>query len=764
MKYLLFTFLFCLIFIGSYGQYNDPYRMAYDGSNYYITNKGNGTISKLTNAGTQSTIVTGLDSPNDIFFGAVAGNSVIIILDSNIIKIYDSTTFSPLLSVPITGALEAHDGMFNPNNTNEFFISDRTGNKIIKGTIGSAPFYPITFNTLTSNITKPAGMILNSSGKLIVVSDTIDGNIYEVNITTGSKTTVLASAHDNMNDVAQDNEGNYYITNWGDSKLYRYSNTWTNPFVVATYNNPSGLYADLNNGILGLCCTNCQKVEFKLFHLFSPLSDVSTCIADSFNVSLTPTYQGIGTYNSGNRFTIEMSDSNGNFSNSTEIGSIQTTTPPNNFKASVPSGIYASTGYKYRLTSTSPVVFSYFTKDIVIQPKPIASFYGGDTLYGCKDAELNLVHFKEPNKSYSFFPPVGIYYLDSSKFLFTSSVDSTYNFLFQVQDTITGCTEVSPLVIVIKDALQLGLQDTLNLCKGNSVAIGEPNIPYEFIWSGSTDLSSFTDANPIFSGTTSTQINVTYNDSSGTCFGNDSVFLNVNNLPFQAIILEQDIYCKGDSIAFYIPDSDTLDFVYSLENLPRANNKWIADSLGTFAYTLVFTDKRTGCFDLAQNSVIVQHIGDSIRIAHNSTDTSIDAIQYNTLGTGSLIWMINGNAVTGDKDTISTSRLKNGDQVYTWLYSDDECELRSNTITWQSLSVPRLDISFQVIPNPSNGKIQIVSEQHILGVRIIDLSGRLMYEDTSIQNQTINKPELSGIYILEIKTVDGIGRKRVLFY
>lgn len=526
--------------------------MAYDGINYYVTNKGNGTVSKLDSSSTHSTIITGLTSPNDIFFGAVAGNSVILIIDNNAIKIYDSTTYASLLTVNITGALEAHDGVFNPNNTNEFFISDRIGNKIIKGSIGAAPFFPVTFSTLTSNIAKPAGMIINDQGKLIVVSDTANAKVYEVNLLTGAKTAVLNTTLDNLNDIAQDSEKNYYITCWGNDRLYRYSSTWTQPYVVSTFNNPSGLYANLEDDILGITCTNCQKVEFKFFHLFSPLSDIATCQKDSFYVDFTPSYTGIGTYQSGNKFKIQMSDSNGSFANPTDIGSITTTSPPSSIKAAVPKGQYADSGYLVRIASTSPQVFSYFTKKLKIYAEPKAAFYLGDTISGCINSAIELKAYYQNSYIYSFFPPAGLTVKDSCTFEFLSTIDSTYTYYMQVDDNITGCTNGNQFYIDVRDKLVLdGLAEEFVICEGDKIAIGRDKIPYIFNWSGSSHLSNTSASNPIFSGPSSVSLRVSFSDSVGSCFGSDSINILVNE-PVDYDLADSLAMCIDDTVAIGI--------------------------------------------------------------------------------------------------------------------------------------------------------------------------------------------------------------------
>lgn len=203
MRWVSFFILFT-VWLSGLSQYNDPYRLAYDGSNYYVTNNGNGTITKVTSTGKTSTVITGLNKPTDILFASVLGNTALAVIDDNKLKLYDTATFKGILSITITGALEAHDGVFNPKNTNEFFITDRKANSILKGTIGSPPLYPISFSTLASGITKPTGIILNDKDKLLVVTDSANAKVIEVDPVTGAKTTKLSTTYNQFNDITQD--------------------------------------------------------------------------------------------------------------------------------------------------------------------------------------------------------------------------------------------------------------------------------------------------------------------------------------------------------------------------------------------------------------------------------------------------------------------------------------------------------------------------------------------------------------------------------
>ena len=759
MKQLFAILLLLTSFLASFAQYSDPYRLAYDGNNYYVTNKGNGTVSKLDSAFSHSTIITGLYSPNDIFFGAIAGNSVIMILDSNVIKIYDSTTYSSLLTIPIPGALEAHDGLFNPNNTNEFFISDRGDNKIIKGIIGPPPFYSISFSTLTSNISKPAGMIINAQGKLVVVSDTANAKVYEINLNTGSKTTVLSTSLDNFNDVAQDNEDNYYVTCWGNSNLYRYTRTWTIPYVVSTFNHPSGLYANLEDDILGITCTNCQKVEFKFFHLFSPLADITTCQEDSFYVDFTPTYKGIGTYTSGNTFTVQMSDSNGSFANPTDLGSVSTSTPPNSIHAAVSSGQYADSGYLVRLASSSPQVYSYFTKKIEVLSTPNTTLIGGNLLTGCVGTDILLRLPYNADYTYYFSTTADIRTIDSTTYATKSSSDTSFIITMLVTDTRSGCMSIDIIDVNILDNLSLdGLADTATMCEGDTITIASGNSPFRYSWSGSPDMSGINTAAPRFYGKTSTQINVLVADSGNVCSGVDSIHINVNPKPLLIFTTAELPFCKGDTIRFADYTDDSLTYVYDVQNSHQfTNGLWISDSAGRFWYQLTYSYTETGCSNIHGNNYNVNYKDDSVRIA--DAGTHLQATVFGDNPTQWIEWFVNGQNIRVNSDTIDVSRLSDGDSIQVRTSGTGGCNILSNLLIWRTLGIEDAFIEFSIYPNPSSGNFTIESRVPIMDVTIYDLSGQSVHEGNSNEISINLAP---GAYYIKVVTKEGTGTKKLL--
>lgn len=585
----------------TFAQYNNPYRITKDGNNYFVTNKGNGTVVKIDSAFNTSTIISNLYSPNDIFSGTVGPNSAIVIIDSNQVKLFDQTTYGSLINLNITGAVEAHDGVFDPNNSNVFYISDRAGNKIIKGTIGSAPFYPVSFSTLVSNILRPAGMIFDDNDRLLVVSDTTDADIHLINVSTGHDSILHSTTLDYLNDISQDGEGNYYVTSWGDNYLYRFDQNFNDQKKLTGYNDPSGMYANVDDDVLVLTCFNCNRIEFEAYHVFTPFDDVRTCLNDSFIVGFNPLYQGIGTYNSDNKFFVEVSDSNGSFASPTIIAQLSQDSVPESIKTILPQGVYASTGHKYRYRSSSPAEISFQTKDLILNQLPDAFINQSDTLSICTGSSIIIGQSPETHVTYNWTP--GAYVNDStaSSTTYTNTKIGNYDLMLLANDTMTGCSNTSEVHIKVGPNLSISqLKDTIEMCPGDTVSVGVDGLPYFFSWSGSDSLDNSGIGNPSYFDIESNMLRVVFSDFTLTCTGSDSVYVQVNT-PAQlaASGMITDTSCLGDT-SFLSLNLDT-DYTYSWTSggtetsADQYNPSFLYASSGIKTIQVMYQNKSTLC-------------------------------------------------------------------------------------------------------------------------------------------------------------------------
>lgn len=93
-------------------------------------------------------------------------------------------------------------------------------------------------------------------------------------------------------------------------------------------------------------------------------------------------------------------------------------------------------------------------------------------------------------------------------------------------------------------------------------------------------------------------------------------------------------------------------------------------------------------------------------------------------------------------------------------YSDQENIITVYKTKTTGLETSANSVSMIVYPNPANDKLFIASNKNVLNIRLTDMQGKLVFENSNINE--INTREFEdGIYILNIETPDGFVVKRI---
>ncbi len=158
-----------------------------------------------------------------------------------------------------------------------------------------------------------------------------------------------------------------------------------------------------------------------------------------------------------------------------------------------------------------------------------------------------------------------------------------------------GC-QVSHTDFISIDVLELGLQDTAEICVDGSVVLNpgtDPNLTYT--WSPGETLSSTTSPSPTANPLGTTTYYLTVEDNQG-CIYNDSVQVNVNELIID--FDDQIDYCEGDTVQLHDGAEPNLNYIWLPdENLIDGNTG--TPSVypdGPAQYTVTVFDSNTGCF------------------------------------------------------------------------------------------------------------------------------------------------------------------------
>jgi hypothetical protein len=126
-------------------------------------------------------------------------------------------------------------------------------------------------------------------------------------------------------------------------------------YIGANYNGTAGSYPYWFKGIMDdirlysrqLADTEVQQYYSEAY-LTAPIPTV-LCKTVPYNLS----YAILGSFNTGNVFSVQLSDATGSFASPTTIGSL-TSTAASSVTCTVPSGVPLGTGFKIRLVSSSP--------------------------------------------------------------------------------------------------------------------------------------------------------------------------------------------------------------------------------------------------------------------------------------------------------------------------------------------------------------------------------------------------------------------------
>lgn len=531
-----------------FSQYNNPNDITFNANtgSYYVTNQKGKNVVEWKSNNTTSVFISGLTKPKAIAYDVMPFGAGFLVLDSNEMKVYDGTG-GFLINQGFAGAMELHDLAFD-KATQTIYITDIKRHYIYKVVIGPAPFYTPTITTLTTAIRNPTGVYLDKAkNRILVVSDTAKSPIYAVNLTSAAVTNVYNTGLDNLYGIDADGQGNIYVTSWGQDNLYFINKYFTgSPKQLLVASDPAKPYFHAAADLMLFPCFNCNKIMQLKIHNFGPGFELQSCPKDTVvsykNILLT----NYGTYEEGNLFKLELSDSNGKFTSPKVLASIKDTLIPSELKGGLPSGLIGGKNYKLRWSSTKPTITGTSELFEVLQsPEPEA--YSADTAYVCNGSNIDLgVSTGNIFKNQYRWNPSA--FLSSDTVARPTAIVSVLKkYYVQVTNRISGCRTADSVVVKpISNPQTSFLPDSVLLCAGDSAYIGNNQAPdFDYIWQPAQNIDNSISKNPLVWPSASTKYLV--NVSAGTCFTNDSVIITVNPLPVFSFTQDTLTICNGDT-------------------------------------------------------------------------------------------------------------------------------------------------------------------------------------------------------------------------
>lgn len=775
---LLMVFL-VLAFNLAEAQYSRPYRITFDPSSksYLITNRGNGTIVRIDSFYKTSTVITGLTDPKDLAIGSFAGTSGLLVIDNNQIVIYEASSFQKLISYSVTGASNLEDIEIDQGNPGYFYLSDAGNNRILKGKVGPPPFYTPTYKVLSTNkINRPKGMLYDSKGRLLVVSDTANSSVIKVDTSTGVITSLFKPGLDSLNHMVEDGQGNFYFTSWGDSYLYRTSSSFDTLVKLTGYSKPAGMYVNPGTDLMILACFQCNKLDFHRLHLAEPKSDMYTCFRDSFGVITDIQANGIGTYGKNNRFVLEMSDSLGKFSKSVQLVSLPAIYKPSVIYGYLPAGTYGSQ-HLYRIRSTDPAISSQAMKWFV-QHTPEAEKLVSDSLFVCRNSTIRMSDQSDDRFSYRWR---GAGLLDDTTKLgatFSASDSGTFQYRLVIENIAFGCSDSTNVVVQVTPSIRLNpwLRE-METCAGDALMLGNGNASLQYTWSPSAQLSDTTSATPIFASRSSAKYLITVRDTSSGCTGHDSLNITVHNRP--------SILTSPSNVAVCTEDTLQLSVTANRGVLKWRPATGISDTIGFDLY-FVHTDPGIYPFQLSLTDSNQCSSDTAFAVTNHKLPEYLDfQVKKLMVGPPSTVRLsidtdsVNIVRIYWDKDLDSVFRLlgtlpQRHDTIfeleshldkhsfYAVIANPNNCEITTEIRSLSLVNVASAATQVpRVYPNPFTDILRIEHpDALIFNIEITDLQGVEILSEWKTEPNDVMELKLphlkSGQYFMKVETDQGV--------
>jgi PKD repeat protein/streptogramin lyase len=650
-------------------QFSSPQNMVKDNAgNFYITDKGNGKIRKITPGGTVSTFASGLDNPYGI---TIDKNGNLYVTEQGAKNDIKKITPGGVVSTYAGFSGSAGWNGDGPKNATKFWspagiVIDGAGNLYVAdfGNDVVRMISPLGFvktlgdtttanrgtgnvngNYQTSTYVRPQSLTIDQSGYVYVGNTT--GLIRKID-PFNQKVSLYSSPGGNINGLAIDNNRKLYASeqlnydikyiNPKDSTASLFAGQTnlpgsTNGMVpTAKFDLPNGLYVDPGG-----------------FPIYVADKNTIRIITDSCKLLVCP-----------NTSTVTLTAPAG-LSNYTWKKSGSATVLSSTSSLALTN---ATAGKYYVSANGANGCTGSDTIEITLKPGPIAD--AGPGITRCGSAQIGTPGIVGNTYSWNTNPPTGVF--STSAQTVVSTVGTT-NYVV----TVTGanlCTNSDTVSVTITPGPIVNLGKDTSACQFESFQKGPAMAPQNKYQWGSLPAGPDSTYSPItisadFVGTTKYFLSVT--DTLLGCTVSDTVVVTVNSLPPVSVsTVPNSAVCRGTTINITVAGGDYTKYHYDWQDL-YGNPAGFSPSDTVFnphykiqatkTYQLTIADRKTGCKSFGfpgaamLNSPLAGFISSSYCFPDSTlfTDTSFTGGPYNLIDKWEWIF---GDPSTGVKDTI----------------------------------------------------------------------------------------------------------------
>jgi sugar lactone lactonase YvrE len=221
---------------------------------YLVSNWGNGNIIQMDTSGGQTLFKSGYAHA---LGNCIIGNTFYYSAVTSVVGL-DLATANVVMNLPISGAQQL-DGM----------SGDDSGNLYVVESINPG-VYKIRLSTQTYSLfvsaglaARPQDIILDRIRNRLLVCSWYNSPILAVSFADSSVSTVVVPTMGNFDGLAQDNQGNFYLSSWATNCVHKFDSAFANLPVIASsgHNGPSNLCFNSRGNILAVPNFNGNSVD-----------------------------------------------------------------------------------------------------------------------------------------------------------------------------------------------------------------------------------------------------------------------------------------------------------------------------------------------------------------------------------------------------------------------------------------------------------------------------------------------------------------------
>jgi len=229
--------------------YENPESIPFDYGNnrYLVSNWEDGSIVQIDSSGAVSYFYEGgLNRPLGM---TIVGRTLFVACLTSVVS-FDLTTDELISTVQIAPSGNLND--VAADSSGYLYITNFPGGRVYRMDIGDQ-----SFETIATGLNNPNGVLFDQAGDRVIVCEFApNGNIWSIDPDSLTITFVTATGINDLDGIAIDNEGYFYISSWATNAIHRFDPTFPEnepPDLISTgHVGPADIYFNRRDRVLAV--------------------------------------------------------------------------------------------------------------------------------------------------------------------------------------------------------------------------------------------------------------------------------------------------------------------------------------------------------------------------------------------------------------------------------------------------------------------------------------------------------------------------------